>query len=313
MFVKPAWSSKSAWPGPPVPAPPAAADPSRGRSARVVNQRSGGLRPRLCRQLSARKHRLAFGRQAIGYLKAVEATPRRPPRPGRRTRDCNPLPPAPAAWAPAPCATSTVRQRARLESVSLLSGSSANPSAPHCRTSASGAKVLDQRYGDPVDQKGQFAVVEIGRNRQISREATGPVADTAGPALGHRPAHVLMDRDGQDPGIAVEGRLNAVAVMGVDIQIGDPRQPAVEQRQNPQHRVVEIAEPAGVVRPPVMGAAGGAVDDAAPGQSFGRSVAARPGLTRRRRWPGGDRSPDRSGCRCGRDCSVAVRHGLRCC
>jgi hypothetical protein len=58
--------------------------------------------------------------------------------------------------------------------------------------------------------------------------------------------------------------LHPVAVMRVQIQIHDVIEPEIEPGQQRQHGVVEVAEAARPVPPAVMGAAAGAMHDAAP-------------------------------------------------
>ena len=123
-----------------------------------------------------------------------------------------------------------------------------------------GREVVDQRQHRRLHQEGQFAVVEVARHRQVARLPAGPVPEPAGGiAAALRPAPRLVDRQREDTRLVGEGILDAVAVMGVQVQVEDPADPAVEQPQDGQRRVVKIAEPAGLVRPPVMGAAGRAV------------------------------------------------------
>ena len=55
----------------------------------------------------------------------------------------------------------------------------------------------------------------------------------------------FVDRDRQHPGIAVESLLNSVAVVGVDVHIGDAHT-LVQEIVDGQGRVVENAEPGGV-------------------------------------------------------------------
>ena len=85
---------------------------------------------------------------------------------------------------------------------------------------------------------------------------------------GARPAAGLVDRQDHDPGIVAQRDLHAVAMMGVDIQIGDPRRAPVEGGEDAEHRVVEKAEAARTVLQAVMGAAGRAEHDAALFQQF---------------------------------------------
>src|SRR3546814_20786389 len=72
----------------------------------------------------------------------------------------------------------------------------------------------------------------------------------------HRPASVLVDRQGEDARVVVKGVLHAVAVVGVDVEVEDVPKAAIEEGENGEHRVVEIAETARAVGAAVMGAAG---------------------------------------------------------
>ena len=73
-----------------------------------------------------------------------------------------------------------------------------------------------------------------------------------------------MNRQSSDPGLVFEGDLHAVPVVRVDVDIENALQPGVEERQDRQDRVVEIAKAARPVRAAVMGAARRVVDDARP-------------------------------------------------
>ena len=57
--------------------------------------------------------------------------------------------------------------------------------------------------------------------------------------------------------------LHAVAVMGVEVDVGDARQARLQQAQDREHRIVEIAEPAGAIGAAVMRPAGRMEGDAA--------------------------------------------------
>jgi hypothetical protein len=71
-------------------------------------------------------------------------------------------------------------------------------------------------------------------------------------------------------------RLHAIAVVRVDVQIEHPLRPAVEQRQDRQRRIVEIAKAAGLGGPAVMGAASRVVDYSCLGPRLGRCIAEKP-------------------------------------
>ena len=123
-----------------------------------------------------------------------------------------------------------------------------------------GPETVEGRQHHPVHQQGHAAVVEARRHRQVDRPAAA-VAIVARAATGMGPAPAFVDRDRQHPPLAGHRILDAVAVVGVDIDIGDPVEPAIEQRQYAEHRVVQVTEAARPVGPAVMGAAGRAVHD----------------------------------------------------
>ena len=67
--------------------------------------------------------------------------------------------------------------------------------------------------------RGELVVVETARDRQVARAAAAPVLQLARA----RPTVGLVDGDRHHPGLLGEGVLDAVAVMGVEIDIGDAR------------------------------------------------------------------------------------------
>ena len=66
-----------------------------------------------------------------------------------------------------------------------------------------------------------------------------------------------MDRQREYPGVVVKGVLHAVPVVGVHVEVEHPFRPLIEQRQDRQHRFVEIAEAGCPVRAAVVLAAAG--------------------------------------------------------
>jgi hypothetical protein len=66
---------------------------------------------------------------------------------------------------------------------------------------------------------------------------------------------VLVQADGQHPGIVPERPLHAVAVVGIHVDVGDPLRALAEQPGDRDHRVVVDAESAGVPGHGVMQAA----------------------------------------------------------
>ena len=69
-----------------------------------------------------------------------------------------------------------------------------------------------------------------------------------------------MHRDHQKVGVAREGGFHAIGMMGVEIDIGDPAHALIQQRENAERYVVEIAEAARLPAPAMVGAACGMVN-----------------------------------------------------
>ncbi len=70
-----------------------------------------------------------------------------------------------------------------------------------------------------------------------------------------------MDGDRQDAPIAGEGRLHPVSMMGIEIDIEDTAEAAIQEAQDSERHVIEIAKAAGAVASAMMGAAGEMMDD----------------------------------------------------
>jgi hypothetical protein len=109
-----------------------------------------------------------------------------------------------------------------------------------------------------------LAVVEPARHRQVQDIAAAILLQRAGEG----PAAVLVHRDQERVGIARQPMLHPVGVMGVDIDIGDAAHARAAQRQDREHRIVEIAEPGRPVGKAVMRAAAGVIDHAGPRQQL---------------------------------------------
>ena len=138
-------------------------------------------------------------------------------------------------------------------------------------------------------------VVRIGLERQVDRVAE-PLAlahllDEA--RAGKEPVAALVARDRQHARIAVEGELDAVAVMRVDVHVGD-LPVAAAQLHDGQHRVVDVAEARGALRHGVVQPAG-EVEGARRPRCRGR--AGRPASSLRPRARPPPRGPGRSDCR----------------
>ncbi|GGI97640.1 hypothetical protein GCM10011320_00390 [Neoroseomonas lacus] len=116
-----------------------------------------------------------------------------------------------------------------------------------------------------------LAVIEPRRHGDVARMPPGVVPHGAGEG----PAAILMHRQGEDAWVIVEGVLDAIAMMGVDVEIKDARQPQAEPFEQPKHGVINEAEPARPIGPAVMGAATRHMDHAAlAGQPGGEHRAA---------------------------------------
>ena len=85
-----------------------------------------------------------------------------------------------------------------------------------------------------------------GRQRQVDRVALGAgAAGVLGEAgAGEEVAAALVHRDGEHPRVVPEGALDAVAVVHVDVDVGDPLGALLEQPGDRDRRVVVDAEAA---------------------------------------------------------------------
>ena len=112
-----------------------------------------------------------------------------------------------------PCRELQVRERIRVVRV-----------APELGHEHVGPPLPDERRDDLAERLEPSLVARPGRERHVHLRALCG----AGTALRHEPRSGeevlarLVDRDGEDPGIVVEDRLRTVAVMHVDVDVGDP-------------------------------------------------------------------------------------------
>ena len=115
---------------------------------------------------------------------------------------------------------------------------------------------------------GRVADRSAARETVLGGVAAGDVIGGAGegPAVG------LVDGEGEDAFVVVEGGLHAVTVVRVDVHIQDVVEAGVDPGQDAQHSVVDVAEACGAVGHAVMGAAAGNVDDAGGGGGEARGV-----------------------------------------
>ena len=124
----------------------------------------------------------------------------------------------------------------------------------------------------------KLGIVQILRNREIPGHAAGPVFRRSGPG----PTIIFMDGDRQHAILVMKGILHAVSVMGIEIDIKDTGQSAIEHGQDAKHRIVEVTEPVGHGRAAVMGAARERVNGPALDRGQGpASQQGRPGGRRR--------------------------------
>ena len=128
----------------------------------------------------------------------------------------------------------------------LVSGSVQWVSQPSWVTSTCGPEGLQQRRDNRFERLQPQPVRRERRQRDVDRGAgrrpRTDLLDEAG-AGKDRPA-VLVERDGQHPGLVVEDLLHAVAVVGVDVDVGNPLHPVVQHPGDGHRRVVVDAEAA---------------------------------------------------------------------
>jgi hypothetical protein len=117
----------------------------------------------------------------------------------------------------------------------------------------------DQRRHHRVERGEVQVVGGARRQRQVGDGAAGgALADLVGePGAGEQVAPGLVHRDRQHPGLLGEDRLDPVAVVDVDVDVGDPLDALLQQPGDRHRRVVVDAEAAGPVAHGVVEAAGG--------------------------------------------------------
>ncbi len=129
------------------------------------------------------------------------------------------------------------------------SGSRAWVSQPCWVTSASGANARTSGGDDGVHGAQPVAVAGAGRQRHVDGGALG--AGAAGlvrePGAGEQHPAGLVHGDRQDPRVVPEQRLRPVAVVHVDVDVGDLRGAGVEQPLHRRGDVVVDAEAGGPV------------------------------------------------------------------
>lgn len=127
-----------------------------------------------------------------------------------------------------------------------------------------GAEAGDQGRHDLAEGPEVRIVGGVGREGDVDAVAgavtAAALADEAG--TGKEGAAVLVEGDGEHAAVVVEGVLDAVAVVNVDVDVGDA-QPLAEQPLYGDGGVVEDAEAGGEVRAAVVEAAAVAEGDVA--------------------------------------------------
>ena len=92
--------------------------------------------------------------------------------------------------------------------------------------------------------------VDGGALRTLAADLGGP------PGPGEQRAGAFVDRDGQHPRVVPEVLLDPVAVVDVDVDVGDPLHTLVEQPLDTHREVVVDTEPGGPVRHRMVQATG---------------------------------------------------------
>ena len=116
----------------------------------------------------------------------------------------------------------------------------------------------DHRRHHRMERAQPPAIVGTGRQRHVHRSAFGAGAAGLGreAGTGKKRQRRLVQAHGEYPRIIVEDLLYAVAVVHVDVHVGDPLDAPVEQPGDRDGRVVVHAEAAGPVRHGVVQPAG---------------------------------------------------------
>ena len=120
------------------------------------------------------------------------------------------------------------------------------------------AERAQQRRHDRVERAQPVRVPGARGQRHVDRHPVrlGPAGVAGQPGAGEQGHRVLVQADGQHPRVVVEGGLDAIPVVHVDVHVGDPLRTLLQQPADRDGRVVVDAEAAG--RPPhgVVQAAG---------------------------------------------------------
>ena len=121
-----------------------------------------------------------------------------------------------------------------------------------------GLETVGQGQYRGLEQELELAVVEATGNRHVASIAAAPVVDRTAV----RPASAFVNGNGEDPFVAVEGILDPIPVVGIEIDVENAFHPVVEKGQDSQRHVIEIAKPASPIGTAMMGAAGRVEGDA---------------------------------------------------
>ncbi len=108
----------------------------------------------------------------------------------------------------------------------------------------------DERRDGVFDDMRVRLIVRAGRERKIDGVADARLFTHLGCVSCAREDSVprLVDGDGQHTVAGVKGVLHAVAMVGVDVNVGDALRAKRKQAQDGNNGVIEDAEPGGEIR-----------------------------------------------------------------
>ncbi len=123
-----------------------------------------------------------------------------------------------------------------------------------------GTELTQQRRNHGIEGAQPARVPGAGRQRDVHRRAVGVRAAglARAPGTGEEGRGVLVHADREYPRVVPEGSLHAIAVMDIDVDVGDALHALLQQPGNGDGQVVVDAESAGVAAHGVMQAAGNA-------------------------------------------------------
>ena len=117
-----------------------------------------------------------------------------------------------------------------------------------------GLEALDQRRDDGAERVQPRVVAGERRQRHVHRAPLRARSTAFGQTTRpwEEPRRVLVDRDRQHTRVVVEDELHAIAVMDVDVDVGDPLGACLEQPRDRDRRIVVHTEPRGPLGHRVM-------------------------------------------------------------